>query len=44
MRIGLFTATYMDMGLEQVCKMAADLGYQAVEIPAFTGSPHLDIE
>ena len=24
MKIGLFTATYLDMKLDQVCKMAAD--------------------
>lgn len=44
MRIGLFTATYLDMKLEEVCKMAANLGYQAVEIPAFTGNPHLELD
>ena len=44
MKIGLFTATYLDTKLEEVCTMAAELGYQAVELPAFTGNPHLDIE
>ncbi|HEY4692687.1 MAG TPA: hypothetical protein VIH16_04565, partial [Bellilinea sp.] len=44
MKIGLFTATYLDLPLEEVCKMAADLGYQAVEVPAFAGNPHVDIE
>jgi sugar phosphate isomerase/epimerase len=42
MKIGLFTATYLDMKLEEVCKYAAELGYGSVEIPAFTGSTHLD--
>src|SRR4030067_2112031 len=44
MRIGLFTATYLDMQLEEVCKFAAGLGFEAVEIPAFAGNQHLDIE
>ena len=44
MKIGLFTATYLDTKLEEVCTMAAGLGYQAVELPAFAGNPHLDIE
>ncbi len=44
MRLGLFTATYLDMDLDKVCQMAAKLGYQSVELPAFAGNPHLDIE
>jgi sugar phosphate isomerase/epimerase len=44
MKIGLFTATYLDTKLEEVCTMAAGLGYQAVELPAFANNPHLDIE
>ncbi len=44
MKIGLFTATFLDTKLEDVCTMAADLGYQAVELPAFANNPHLDIE
>jgi len=44
MKIGLFTATFLDMKLEDVCTMAADLGYGAVELPAFANNPHLDIE
>ena len=44
MRIGIFTATYLDTPLEDVCKFASGLGYQAVELPAFAGNPHLDIE
>ena len=44
MKIGIFTATYLDMELEEVCKMASRLGYEAVELPAFRGNPHLDIE
>ena len=44
MKIGLFTATYLDLKLEEVCKMAADLGYEAVELPAFANNPHLDVD
>ncbi len=44
MKIGLFTATFLDMQLEDVFKLATGLGYEAVELPAFTGNPHLDIE
>jgi len=44
MKIGLFSATYLDTKLEEVCTMAAGLGYQAVELPAFANNPHLDIE
>ena len=44
MKIGLFTATFLDTKLEEVCTMAAGLGYQAVELPAFANNPHLDIE
>jgi sugar phosphate isomerase/epimerase len=44
MKIGLFTATYLDTQVEEVFKLASGLGYQAVEMPAFAGNPHLDIE
>ena len=44
MKIGLFTATFLDKKLEQVCQMASALGYQALEIPAFSGNPHLDLD
>jgi sugar phosphate isomerase/epimerase len=44
MKIGLFTATFLEMKLEEVLKMAAKHGYQAVEIPAFTGNGQLDID
>ena len=37
MKIGLFTATFLDKKLEEVCAMAASLGYQAIEMPAFAG-------
>jgi sugar phosphate isomerase/epimerase len=44
MKIGLFTATFLEMKLEDVCKMAEKYGYQAVEIPAFTANGQLDID
>ncbi|MBC8390762.1 MAG: sugar phosphate isomerase/epimerase [Actinobacteria bacterium] len=44
MRVGIFTATYLDMELEEVCKMASGLGYESVELPAFSNNPHLDID
>lgn len=44
MKIGLFTATYLDKSLEEVCELAAQHGYTAVELPAFANNPHLDIE
>jgi sugar phosphate isomerase/epimerase len=33
----------MDLTLDEVCRLAAGHGYQALELPAFTGNPHLDI-
>jgi sugar phosphate isomerase/epimerase len=44
MKIGLFTATYLDMKLEEVCDMGAGYGYEAVELPAFSKNPHLDLD
>ena len=44
MKIGLFTATFLDMQLEEVLKLASESGYGAVELPAFANNPHLDIE
>jgi len=44
MKIGLFTATFLDLQIEEVFKLASGLGYQAVEMPAFANNPHLDIE
>jgi hypothetical protein len=41
MKIGLFTATYLDMQVEEVFKMASGLGYQAVKCPPLPGIPTL---
>jgi len=44
MKIGMFTANFLDMELEQVFKMMADQGYEMAELPAFSGNAHLDID
>jgi len=44
MKLGFFTANFSDRPLEEVLDKICKLGYEAVEIPAFNGSPHLDIE
>ncbi|MGC8778248.1 MAG: sugar phosphate isomerase/epimerase family protein [Candidatus Caldatribacteriaceae bacterium] len=44
LKIGFFTANYLNEPLEQVLDRAIGWGYEAVEIPAFHGSPHLDVE
>lgn len=40
----MFTANYMDRDLESVFKMMAGKGYEAAEIPAFTGNGQLDLD
>ncbi|MFW6181992.1 MAG: sugar phosphate isomerase/epimerase family protein, partial [Spirochaetota bacterium] len=44
MKIGMFTANFLNRDLESVFRMMADLGYEAAELPAFTGNGHLDID
>jgi sugar phosphate isomerase/epimerase len=44
MKIGMFTANYMDRDLETVFKMMSEKGYEAVELPAYYQNPHLDID
>ncbi len=44
MKIGIFSANYLDLKLEDVLKKASGLGYEAVELPAFQGNSHLDID
>jgi len=44
MRIGMFTANFMDRDLETVFKMMAQYGYECAEIPAFTGNGQLDLD
>jgi len=44
MKIGMFTANFLDRDLESVFRMMAEKGYEAAELPAFYGNSHLDIE
>ncbi|MEJ2412793.1 MAG: hypothetical protein P8Y34_07345, partial [Anaerolineales bacterium] len=44
MKIGMFTANYMDTDLEKVFQMMAEFGYEMAELPVFYGNPHCDIE
>ncbi|MCJ7773102.1 MAG: sugar phosphate isomerase/epimerase [Desulfobacterales bacterium] len=44
MKLGMFTANYLDRPLEEVCKFVAEMGFEAVELPAFKGSTHLDVD
>ncbi len=44
MRIGIFTALFRDRPLPEVLRYVADLGYEMVELPAFTGSLHVDLD
>ena len=44
MKIGMFTANYMDTDLETVFKMMAEYGYEMAELPLFYGNSHCDLE
>jgi sugar phosphate isomerase/epimerase len=45
MKIGIFSPTYSDLSLEDICRKASGLGYEAVELPGFKdGNTHLDVE
>ena len=44
MKIGMFTANFLDMDIESVFKMMSSMGYEMAELPAFYGNNHLDIE
>jgi sugar phosphate isomerase/epimerase len=44
MGIGIFTVLYNEEPLEKVLKYVSDLGYEAVELAAWKGSNHLDID
>ncbi len=43
MKIGIFTALFGEWPLEKVASHVAALGYEAVELPASTGSRHFDL-
>ena len=45
MKIGIFSPTFSDLSLEEVCRKASELGYETVELPGFRdGNNHLDVE
>jgi sugar phosphate isomerase/epimerase len=44
MKLGIFTALFQDRPLEAVLRHVADLGYEMVELPAWRGSKHLDLD
>ncbi len=44
MKIGMFTANFLDRDLQSVLKMMAEHGYEAAELPAFVGNGHLDVD
>jgi sugar phosphate isomerase/epimerase len=44
MKLGFFTANYTEKPLEQVAKMAAQNGYEALEIPAYDGNGQFDLD
>jgi len=44
MKIGIFTVLYDDRPLDDVLKYVSGLGYEAVEIAAWKGSNHIDLD
>lgn len=44
MKLGAFTVMYNDRPLAEVAEYLASLGYEALELPAWRGSNHLDID
>jgi sugar phosphate isomerase/epimerase len=44
MKIGVLTILFNEWKLQRVLKYVSKLGYEAVEIPAWKGSNHIDIE
>jgi sugar phosphate isomerase/epimerase len=42
MKLGFFTANYTEKPLEEVAKIAADNGYEALEIPAYVDNGQFD--
>ena len=44
MKLGMFTANYLDRSLEEVCEFVAEMGFEAIELPAFKGNTHLDVD
>jgi sugar phosphate isomerase/epimerase len=44
MKLGIFTALFQDRPLPEVLRLVAELGYEAVELPAWRGNRHLDLD
>jgi sugar phosphate isomerase/epimerase len=44
MRIGIFTVLYNDKPLEEVARYVSSLGYETVELGAWRGSNHFDLD
>jgi sugar phosphate isomerase/epimerase len=42
MKLGFFTANFTERPLEEVARLAADHGYEALEIPAYEGNGQLE--
>lgn len=42
MKLGFFTANFTEKPLEEVAKMVAEYGYEALEIPAYEGNGQLE--
>lgn len=43
MKIGFCVVNYSEMPVEEVCKIAADNGYDAVELPTYTNNGQVDV-
>ena len=44
MKLGVFTALLQDRPLEYVLRVVASLGYEMIELPAWRGGGHLDLD
>ena len=44
MKIGFCVVNYSELPVEEVCRIAADNGYDAVELPAYTDNGQVDVE
>lgn len=44
MKVGFCSMNYSELPLEEVCKLAADHGYEAIEIPAYTNNGQVDVD
>jgi len=44
MKMGFFTANFTEKPLEEVARMVAEYGYEAIEIPAYEGNGQLEVD